>query len=105
MPGVLGTGPLSTRRLPRSEPRIRPASSFPGGPRSVNDPGAPTVDPGIFALGVPVLGICYGLQLIAKLKGGRVARVGPSGVRGQDALHKRARALFSPGFPRSCPAG
>jgi GMP synthase (glutamine-hydrolysing) len=47
-----------------------------GGPRSVNDPGAPTVDPEIFALGVPVLGICYGLQLIAKLRGGRVDRTG-----------------------------
>lgn len=45
-----------------------------GGPRSVNDPDAPTLDPGIFDLGVPVLGICYGLQLMAKLKGGRVAR-------------------------------
>jgi GMP synthase (glutamine-hydrolysing) len=45
-----------------------------GGPRSVNDPDAPSMDPGIFELGVPVLGICYGLQLMAKLRGGRVAR-------------------------------
>jgi GMP synthase (glutamine-hydrolysing) len=45
-----------------------------GGPRSVNDLDAPSVDPEIFALGVPVLGICYGLQLMAKLKGGLVAR-------------------------------
>jgi len=47
-----------------------------GGPRSVNEPGAPMLDPEIFALGVPILGICYGLQLIAKVKGGRVARTG-----------------------------
>jgi GMP synthase (glutamine-hydrolysing) len=43
-----------------------------GGPASVYAPGAPTVDPRLFELGVPVLGICYGLQLIAHLLGGRV---------------------------------
>ncbi len=46
-----------------------------GGPRSVNEPNAPTIDPQMFDLGVPILGICYGLQLIAKLRGGRVARL------------------------------
>ncbi|MEO8797681.1 MAG: glutamine-hydrolyzing GMP synthase [Polyangiaceae bacterium] len=45
-----------------------------GGPSSVYDEGAPTVDPRVFELGVPVLGICYGLQLIAHLLGGNVAR-------------------------------
>lgn len=45
-----------------------------GGPRSVNEADAPTVDPALFGLGVPVLGICYGLQLLAKLKGGVVSR-------------------------------
>jgi GMP synthase (glutamine-hydrolysing) len=45
-----------------------------GGPASVYDEGAPTVDPRIFDLGVPVLGICYGLQLIAHLLGGKVER-------------------------------
>jgi GMP synthase (glutamine-hydrolysing) len=43
-----------------------------GGPASVYAPGAPTVDPRIFELGVPILGICYGLQLIAHLLGGKV---------------------------------
>jgi GMP synthase (glutamine-hydrolysing) len=43
-----------------------------GGPASVYAPGAPTVDPRLFDLGIPVLGICYGLQLIAHLLGGRV---------------------------------
>lgn len=45
-----------------------------GGPRSVNDPDAPLVAPAILDLGVPVLGICYGLQLIAKMAGGVVGR-------------------------------
>src|ERR1700722_8757852 len=43
-----------------------------GGPASVYAEGAPTVDPRIFELGLPILGICYGLQLIAHLLGGKV---------------------------------
>ena len=45
-----------------------------GGPASVLDADAPRCDAGIFALGVPVLGICYGMQLTAHLLGGKVAR-------------------------------
>jgi GMP synthase (glutamine-hydrolysing) len=45
-----------------------------GGPASVHAPGAPHPGPGIFELGVPVLGICYGVQLQAHMLGGRVAR-------------------------------
>ncbi len=43
-----------------------------GGPNSVFDEGAPTADPAILDLGVPVLGICYGMQLVARLAGGKV---------------------------------
>ncbi len=43
-----------------------------GGPSSVYDEGAPTIPAGIYELGVPVLGICYGAQLTAKLLGGKV---------------------------------
>ncbi len=46
---------------------------FSGGPNSVYADGAPHCDPGVFELGVPVLGICYGMQLTTHLLGGKVA--------------------------------
>jgi GMP synthase (glutamine-hydrolysing) len=45
-----------------------------GGPSSVYDPGAPHCDPKVLGLGLPVLGICYGLQWMAHTLGGRVER-------------------------------
>jgi GMP synthase (glutamine-hydrolysing) len=45
-----------------------------GGPNSVYDAGAPTCDPGIWQLGIPVLGVCYGMQLMVKHLGGLVER-------------------------------
>ena len=45
---------------------------FTGGPGSVYEPDSPQVDPAVFTLGVPVLGICYGCQLLAHHLGGRV---------------------------------
>ena len=45
-----------------------------GGPSSVYDKGAPSVSPELFTLGVPILGICYGMQLTAKLLRGTVER-------------------------------
>src|SRR5579862_1238594 len=47
-----------------------------GGPKSVNVDGAPLLDPAIYDVGVPVLGICYGAQLIARQLGGVVDRTG-----------------------------
>jgi len=44
-----------------------------GGPKSVSDPGAPKCEPAVFDIGTPVLGICYGMQLMADTLGGRVA--------------------------------
>ena len=45
-----------------------------GGPNSCYDPGAPSCDPALFSLGIPVLGICYGAQLMMNLLGGTVER-------------------------------
>ena len=45
---------------------------FTGGPNSVYDPASPQVDPAIFELGIPILGICYGCQLLAHNLGGKV---------------------------------
>ena len=47
-----------------------------GGPSSVSDPGAPACDARLFELGTPVLGICYGMQLMTALLGGEVRRSG-----------------------------
>jgi len=44
-----------------------------GGPSSVYEPGAPLCDPAVFSAGVPLLGICYGMQLLVHQLGGRVA--------------------------------
>jgi len=45
-----------------------------GGPSSVYEAGSPTVDPALFSSGLAVLGICYGMHLMAQLSGGRVER-------------------------------
>jgi GMP synthase (glutamine-hydrolysing) len=47
-----------------------------GGPKSVYSAGAPDVDTALFDLGIPVLGICYGQQVMARALGGEVARTG-----------------------------
>ena len=57
-----------------------------GGPESVDGPGAPRLDPAVYRLGVPILGICYGMQLMAHQLGGRVVRAphrefGPAVIR------------------------
>src|SRR5262245_36231767 len=44
-----------------------------GGPASVHEKGSPRPDPAVFELGVPVLGICYGMQRLVELHGGKVS--------------------------------
>jgi GMP synthase (glutamine-hydrolysing) len=66
-----------------------------GGPASVYGEGAPRIDPEIFALGVPVLGICYGLQLTAFLLGGKVERSDEGGEYGRARVRiDRPSGLF-----------
>ncbi len=62
-----------------------------GGPKSVHVEGAPTLDPAIYDLGVPILGICYGAQLIAQQLGGTVGR----GMRGEYGRAKLTRTAGS----------
>jgi GMP synthase (glutamine-hydrolysing) len=47
-----------------------------GGPSSVYEDGAPTLDPAILELGIPVFGICYGFQAMANALGGTVTKTG-----------------------------
>lgn len=49
---------------------------FSGGPKSVHIEGAPSIDPDVYDLGIPMLGICYGAQLMAMQNGGTVDRTG-----------------------------
>ncbi len=74
-----------------------------GGPASVYEPGAPAAPSYVFEAGVPVLGICYGMQLLAHQLGGRVA---PSDRRefGHAVLHRAGEdgALFE-GLPAALP--
>jgi len=65
-----------------------------GGPASVYAEGAPKVDPRIFELGIPTLGICYGMQLMAQDLGGRVERTGVSEF-GKTELKAEEGELFT----------
>jgi GMP synthase (glutamine-hydrolysing) len=74
-----------------------------GGPASVYAEGAPKLDRALLDLGIPVLGICYGMQLIARELGGTVegAEVGEYG-RSQLTVHKRGRLLAETPTEQAC---
>jgi len=83
---------------------LRPAGLIlSGGPKSVHVEGAPRIDPAVYELEVPVLGICYGAQLVAQQLGGTVARTG-RGEYGRTELEITAPGmLFSGGLPTRQP--
>jgi GMP synthase (glutamine-hydrolysing) len=65
-----------------------------GGPASVFEEGAPAIDPGVFDLGVPVLGICYGQQLMAQALGGKVEATGAREYGGTDLAVREPGVLL-----------
>jgi GMP synthase (glutamine-hydrolysing) len=81
---------LSADEIARRNPAALVLS---GGPASVYAEGAPDVDEGIFSLGIPTLGICYGMQLMARDLGGSVERTGISEF-GKAELEASDSALF-----------
>ncbi len=75
-----------------------------GGPASVHAPGAPPMPAGLFDAGVPVLGICYGFQLMVRDLGGVVARTG-AGEYGAAELTLASAGQPGPAVPRSGESG
>ena len=73
---------------------------FTGGPNSVYDPASPHVDPAVFTLGIPVLGICYGCQLIACTLGGKVEHAAASEY-GRRTFTFRKDSPLSAGVPET----
>ena len=70
-----------------------------GGPASVYAPDAPDVDPRVFELGIPVLGFCYGQQIMAVKLGGEVGHT-EVGEYGHADLHRRAESRLFEGTPQ-----
>lgn len=86
---VPGTAPLE--RILGEAPQ---AVILSGGPRTVFEPGAPKPDPRLFSAGLPILGICYGMQLLVQNAGGDVSDTGTRSY-GADRLTSTRGPLFA----------
>jgi GMP synthase (glutamine-hydrolysing) len=71
---------------------------FSGGPASVHVDDAPSIDPAVYTADVPVLGICYGAQLVAQQLGGEVRRTG-TGEYGRTTMTRGQESLLLSGLP------
>ena len=89
---------ISAAEIARRRPK---GVIFSGGPASVHAEGAPNVDTAIYDSGVPVLGICYGGQLIARDLGGEVAKTGRGEYGRADLTRHAAGALLADDSPEN----
>ena len=71
---------------------------FSGGPKSVYESPAPSIDAGVYELGIPILGLCYGAQLMALQLGGTVSRTG-QGEYGRTELTQTGTSPLCPDWP------
>ncbi|TFH10589.1 MAG: glutamine-hydrolyzing GMP synthase [Candidatus Atribacteria bacterium] len=88
---VILPGSATIERIKKEEPQ---AIIFSGSPKSVFEQGAPMPDPAVYDLGIPILGICYGMQLLARQFRGDVRDAGTRSY-GADALVRHDGRLFA----------
>ncbi|MBR3749388.1 MAG: glutamine-hydrolyzing GMP synthase [Firmicutes bacterium] len=74
---------------------------FTGGPNSVYDPASPHYDPALLDAGIPILGICYGHQLLAWMADGKIGSAGNFSEYGKVTVTHRGGVLFE-GVPEEC---
>ncbi|MCU1363341.1 MAG: synthase (glutamine-hydrolyzing) [Acidimicrobiaceae bacterium] len=91
---------ISAAEVKRRAPR---AIILSGGPKSVYEVPAPSMDPAIYDLGVPILGICYGAQLMAQQLGGVVADTG-AGEYGRTTLTRSGPTVLMTDWPSTTTA-
>ncbi len=91
---------IVSRRTPVSEMLARRPKGiiFSGGPASVHVDDAPSIDPAIYEAGIPVLGICYGAQLIARDLGGEVRMTG-DGEYGRTTITRSGSSVLLTDIP------